>query len=60
MGNSKTTTSTEVKTRWIKKTYNCYSVNLRKDDDADIIKVIEDNKAKGISPTETIRILIRK
>ena len=46
--------------RWINKTYNRYSINLRKDADADIIQRIEDNKGKGISPTETIREMIRK
>ena len=46
--------------RWIAKTYNRYSINLRKDEDADIIQMIEANKEKGISPTETIRDLIRK
>lgn len=60
MDGRKTTTSTEVKMRWINKTYNRYSINLRKDSDADIIQRIEDNKCKGISPTETIREMIRK
>ena len=60
MANRKTTTSTEVKMRWINKAYSRYSINLRKDSDADIIQRIEDNKGKGISPTETIREMIRK
>lgn len=60
MANRKTTTSTEVKMRWINKAYSRYSINLRKDADADIIQRIEDNKCKGISPTETIREMIRK
>ena len=40
----KTTTSTEVKNRWNAKTYKRYTVNLRKDEDADLIDYIEKHK----------------
>ena len=51
----KTHTSTEVKSRWNAKTYNRYSVNLRKDEDKRIIDYIEQEKENGKSPTETIK-----
>ena len=37
----KTTTSTEVKKRWNAKTYKRYQVNLRKVEDAELIKAVE-------------------
>ena len=36
--------STEAKHRWNAKTYKRYSVYLRKDEDNDMIKWIEDNR----------------
>ena len=51
---AKTTTSTEVKNRWNAKTYKRYTVNLRKDEDADLIEFIETNKER-ISITEYFR-----
>ena len=43
-------TSSEVKERWKAKTYRRYSVNLRKDEDKDLIDWIEKNREKyGIS-----------
>ena len=56
----KTHTSSEVKSRWNKKTYNRYSISFRKDGDKEIIKYIEDEKEKGHSPTETIREALEK
>ena len=56
----KTTTSTEVKTRWNKKTYNRYSISLRKDEDKNLIKYIESEKEKGNSPTVTIKSALEK
>ena len=41
MATRKTTTSTEVKNRWNAKTYQRYTVNLRKDEDADLIAAVE-------------------
>ncbi len=40
----KTYTSTEVKTRYNKKTYVQYSIKLRRVEDADIINLIEKEK----------------
>lgn len=43
-------TSSEVKERWKAKTYRRYSVNLRKDEDKELIDWIEKNREKyGIS-----------
>lgn len=50
----KTTTSTEVKNRWNAKTYRRVTVNLRQEDDAEIIRFMEDNLDK-IGPTEIFR-----
>ena len=41
---AKTKTSTEVKNRWNAKTYQRYTVNLRKDEDAEIIQFVTDHK----------------
>ena len=58
----KTFTSTEVKTRYIKKAYNRYLLTLRKDSDKDreIIDKIESLKAEGLSASEAIKKLILK
>lgn len=40
------------------KTYVTYALRLRRDDDADIIDMIEDEKTKGYSLREIIRRLI--
>ena len=50
----KTTTSTEVKNRWNAKTYRRVTVNLRQEEDAEIIRFMEDNRDK-IWPTEIFR-----
>lgn len=43
-------TSSEVKNRWKAKTYKVYQVNLRKDEDKELIDWIEKNREKyGIS-----------
>ena len=39
-------TSSEIKNRWNAKTYKRYTVNLRKDEDADLIKFVEREKQK--------------
>ena len=39
-------TSSEIKNRWNAKTYKRYTVNLRKDEDADLIKFVEQEKQK--------------
>lgn len=54
MANRKTTTSTEVKQRWIDKAYNRYTINLRKDDDAELIAFIDANK-EHVGTTELFR-----
>ena len=56
----KTRTSSEVKTRYNKKTYQQYMLSLRKVDDADIIEMIEAEKAKGFGTSEAIKNLITK
>ena len=50
----KTTTSTEVKNRWNAKTYRRVTVNLRQEEDAEIIRFLEENREK-IWPTEIFR-----
>ena len=56
----KTRTSSAVTSRYQKKVYEKYSLALRKVEDADIIKMIEEEKAKGFSTSEAIKNLIRK
>lgn len=56
----KTHTSSEVKQRYNKKTYTPYTANLRKKEDEDVIKLIEDEKAKGYGTTQAIKNLILK
>ena len=49
--NRKTTTSSEVKTRWIKANYKSYRANLRYDTDAELIEYIEQHKdSEGVTP----------
>ena len=50
----KTTTRTEVKNRWNAKTYRRVTVNLRQEEDAEIIRFMESNREK-IGPTEIFR-----
>ena len=47
----KTTTRTEVKNRWNAKTYRRVTVNLRQEEDAEIIRFMDANREK-IGPTE--------
>ena len=56
----KTFTSTAVKARYNKKTYKSYNVSFRMVDDADLIELIEKEKATGVSTTEAFRNLLRK
>lgn len=50
----KTTTSTEVKNRWNAKTYRRVTVNLRQEEDRDIIRFIDAHREQ-IGPTEIFR-----
>ena len=50
----KTTTSTQVKNRWNAKTYRRVTVNLRQEEDAEIIRFMDANREK-IGPTEIFR-----
>ena len=50
----KTTTSTEVKNRWNAKTYRRVTVNLRQEEDAEIIRFMAALREK-IGPTEIFR-----
>ena len=56
----KTRTSSAVKQRYNKKTYRSYNVSLRVVEDAEVITLIESEKAKGFGTTEAIRNLILK
>lgn len=51
----KTTTSSEVKQRWKNKTYKAYQVNLRKDEDAELIETVERLRGR-IGTTDIFRI----
>ena len=51
----KTTTSTEVKQRWIEKTYKQYRISLRKDEDAELIEFVETAKKNVIGVTDIFR-----
>lgn len=50
----KTTTSTDVKNRWNAKTYRRVTVNIRQEEDAEIIRFMDENREK-IGPTEIFR-----
>ena len=50
----KTTTSTEVKNRWNAKTYRRVTVNLRQEEDAEIIRFMDERREK-IGPAEIFR-----
>ena len=50
----KNTTSTEVKQRWENSAYQEYMIRLRKEDDADLIAFIDENK-DAIGTTELFR-----
>lgn len=56
----KTTTSSEVKARYNKKTYVQYTVSFRRDTDEDIIEKVETEKSMGLSTADAFRKLIRK
>ena len=50
----KTTTSTEVKIRWNAKTYRRVTVNLRQEEDAEIIRFMDERRER-IGPTDIFR-----
>lgn len=51
MPHRKTTTSSEVKARWLKDNYKTYRVNLRYDTDQELIDYMEQRKGKeGVTP----------
>lgn len=51
IANRKTTTSTEVKSRWMRENYKTYRVNLRYDTDQEIINYMEQRKdLEGVTP----------
>lgn len=52
-----TTARAEANAKYDEKTYISYLFKLRKDDDADIIKDIEEAKSKGINKREWLREL---
>ena len=49
----------EVYARYHARVHMKYTLTLRKDSDAALIQLIEDNKAAGISPTATVRELYK-
>ena len=51
----KTTTSTEVKKRWNAKTYKRYAVSLRKEEDAELIELVEQYRQSHDSITDIFR-----
>lgn len=53
-------TSNAAKLRYNTKTYARYELKLRKVEDAELIARIEAEKAKGLSTTEAIKILLSK
>lgn len=59
MNKRKTTTSSEVKQRWMKANYKRYQVLLRIDDDANLIQFIDKHK-EDIGTTELFRRGIEK
>jgi hypothetical protein len=59
MANRKTTTSTEVKTRWMKANYKRYQVQFRLDTDRELIDWIDANKEKH-GTTELFRMAMEK
>ena len=56
----KTKTSTEVKAKYNAKTYKRYTINLRTDTDFALIAKIEENQSLGISPSATIKSLLKQ
>ena len=56
----KTRTSNEVNQRYKKKTYDRRMLTLRKVEDADIIAMIDAERAKGYQTSEAIKNLIRR
>ena len=50
----------EANARYDEKTYQLVGIKLRKEDDADILRSIEEAKAKGISLREWVRELYDK
>ena len=49
--------SYEVVKRSMNKIYQQYSIKLRKEDDRELIALIESQKERGISPTQLLREL---
>ena len=54
----RTTTSSDVKARYNKKTYVQYTLNFRKDTDSDLIEMIEAERNKGFSTADAFRNLL--
>lgn len=55
MAKRKTTTSTEVKYRWIKANYKQYTVSFRYDTDRELIDYVEAKKDKGLGTSEIFK-----
>ena len=60
MEKRKTKTSSEVKARFNAKTYKSYTLNFRKDTDADIIEAVQKLNEQGLNNREAFAALIRQ
>ena len=56
----KTTTSREVRNRYDAKTYKAFTFRFRIEDDAEIIKSLEDAQAQGLKNREWLRQIFYK
>ena len=55
MEKRKTTTSTEVKYRWIKANYKQYTVSFRYDTDRELIDFVTEKQEKGLGTSEIFK-----
>lgn len=55
MAKRKTTTSSEVKYRWIKANYKQYTVSFRYDTDKELIDYVEGMRSKGVGTSEVFK-----
>lgn len=53
-------TGYEANKKYLNKAYVFYTVALRKDDDAELISIVEGKKAQGFSVSEIFRELVKK
>lgn len=46
--------------KYIDKTYVSYTIRFRKDEDAELISILNDKKAQGFTPSDVFKYLLRK